>query len=84
MSNLKLLKVLNPVMAIAFLGVIAGFILYKTPLVPSLQGSEGAASLHEIFGLIFLLCAICHIILNWNWIKTQIFGIKPVKKAGRK
>ena len=84
MSNLKLLKVLNPIMALAFLGAAIGIILLKYPIIPSLQGNEVLYKMHIIAGQIFIILVVLHIILNWSWIKSQIFGIKPAKKAKKK
>jgi uncharacterized membrane protein YozB (DUF420 family) len=72
--NNKLLKIVNPIMAIAFLTNQIAMLLYKIP--GKLQYTEQMTSLHTWAGLVFLCLAICHIILNWRWIKTQIFGIK--------
>ena len=81
MTNLKFLKVLNPILVIDFLVVIIAVSIYKYPLFPSLQGSEMIYKIHEIAGIIFFLLGILHLILNWNWVKSQIFGIKPKSKA---
>ena len=81
MSSLKWLKILNPIIAIAFLTAAVAVTLYKYPLIPSLNGIETVYEIHETAGLIFILLGILHIILNWNWIKSQIFGIKPVRKT---
>ena len=68
MSNQKLLKILNPVMAILFICVAVAIILLKYPVVPVLQGNETVYYIHEIAGKIFIALAVLHIILNWNWI----------------
>lgn len=72
--NTKLLKIVNPLMFLAFLTNQIAMLLYKIP--GKLQYSEQMTSLHTIAGMIFLVLVICHIILNWRWIKTQIFGIR--------
>ena len=82
--NNKLLKVLNPLLLIAFIVVGVAVALYKIP--GELQGTEQMGKLHELAGIAFLALAVLHIILNWKWIKTQIFGIKnkSVKKTQQK
>ncbi len=84
MSNIKLLKILNPVMAIVFLITLIAVFLYKYSPLASLQGNETVYEIHEIAGKVLFLLVICHIILNWNWIKTQIFGIKAKGKVFKK
>lgn len=72
--NTKLLKIVNPLMFLAFLTNQIAMLLYKIP--GKLQYSELMTALHTIAGMIFLVLVICYIILNWRWIKTQIFGIR--------
>jgi hypothetical protein len=84
MSNLKLLKIINPLMAIAFLSAAVGIILLKFPIIPSLNGSGVIYKMHIIGGQLFILLAIIHITLNWNWIKSHIFGIKAKPKSKKK
>jgi len=84
MSSLKLLKILNPIMAIAFIVGAVAVILYKFPLITKLQGDEIIGKIHETAGIIFIMLAILHIILNWNWIKLHFFGIKVKNKKQAK
>jgi len=77
MSNLKLLKILNPVMFIVFLIAAKAVMLYKYSPFFNLKGNEAVYEIHETAGKIFILLAIFHIILNWKWIKLNVFGIKP-------
>jgi len=79
MSNLRYLKILNPILALFFFVTIKTVLLYKFSPIETLQGSEMLYKIHEIAGIIFFLLAILHLFLNWNWVKTQIFGIKPQK-----
>jgi len=81
MNKQNILKILNPIMFILIIIVLIGLLLYKSPLFPSLRGTEQAAEVHEVAGGLFILLAIVHISLNWNWIKTQVFGIKPKPKS---
>lgn len=84
MSSVKLLKLLNPVMFLAFLTAAVGVVLLKYPIIPSLQGSEIIYNVHVIAGQIFIVLGILHLVLNWSWIKSQIFGIKPKSKIKKK
>ena len=80
MTNLKILKVINPLLALAFLTAAVAVTLYKYHIISSLYQEDIVYRIHEIAGLCFILLGIFHIILNWNWIKNQIFGIKPKHK----
>ncbi len=84
MAAVKLLKILNPIMFITFLTAAAAVTLYKYPVITALHESHVVYKIHEIAGIIFILLSILHIILNWNWIKSQIFGIKPQSKKAKK
>lgn len=72
--NNKILKILNPILLIAFLVVSVSMIIYRIP--GALQGDEIVGKIHALSGTLFILLAILHISLNWKWIKTQILGIK--------
>ena len=84
MSNQKLLKILNPIQAVIFLAVATAIVLLKTNAFASAEVNNTIYKTHIIAGQIFIGLAIIHIILNWNWIKTQIFGIKPKAKTRKK
>jgi hypothetical protein len=84
MTNLKMLKVLNPIMLLTFLAAALGIILYRFPIIASLHEGSLAYEIHTIAGQIFILLAFLHIILNWNWIKLHIFGIKAKAKKAKK
>ena len=32
------------------------------------------SKLHPIIGMLFILCVIIHVILNWNWVKNSLFN----------
>ena len=77
--NNKILKILNPLLFLAFVVTIVAMILYKVP-GRFQYDADGVGKIHEIAGIVFFILALCHIYLNWQWIKSQIFGIKPNKK----
>jgi hypothetical protein len=79
MKNTKILRIINPLMFVAIACNQIAMLLYKTP--GTLQYTESMINLHAWAGRSFVLLAIIHIILNWAWIKSQIFGIKKKKKS---
>lgn len=84
MSNLKMLKIVNVVMFFDVLCVVIAMTLYKLSPIEALRGNETVLEIHGTCGMIFVGLAIIHIYLNFNWIKSQIFGIKPVSKNAAK
>jgi hypothetical protein len=83
MSNQKILKVINPIMALVFLTVATCAIIMTLHLFPQDITWGKILPIHKAAGKAFIFLAVCHIILNWNWIKSQIFGIKakPQQKS---
>ncbi|MEN6445747.1 MAG: DUF4405 domain-containing protein [Candidatus Cloacimonas sp.] len=77
--NNKKLKILNPIMFIVIFTAFAAMLTYKISGFFNYD-AYGFKELHEICGFIFVILAIFHITYNWQWIKSQIFGIKPKKK----
>jgi len=75
---MKALKIVNVLMFIAVLVTAIGMLLYKIP--GKLQYSESMADLHTTAGIIFFILAVLHIVLNWRWIKSQIFGVRTGKR----
>jgi hypothetical protein len=82
MSNLKLLKILNPILVTAFLAAALAIVFLKYIHLAFLPGNV-IYTIHILAGKIFIVLAICHIILNWKWIKLNILGIKPKSKAAK-
>lgn len=75
--NNKILKIINPILFILFMGTVLAVILYKVP--GKLQYSELLGELHMWFGTAFIILALFHVYLNWSWIKLNIFKIKKRK-----
>jgi len=65
MNRQKVLKVLNVVMLVDFLGLVTTVLLNDT--LPR----NVFYKIHPLFGSILLLLIIVHLVLNWNWIKTS-------------
>lgn len=80
MKSITVLKILNPIMAFVFLTAALSVILYNYRLIDAFWQSNTLYKLHIITGQLFIVLAIIHLILNWNWIKSQVLGIRPKKK----
>jgi len=72
--NNKILKVLNPILFICFVGTAICMVLYKVP--GKLQYSEIMGNMHAYFGTAFILLGIIHIYLNWGWVRQNILKRK--------
>ncbi|MCF7794415.1 MAG: DUF4405 domain-containing protein [Candidatus Cloacimonetes bacterium] len=78
MNKQKALKILNIFLLLAFLTAAVSLILYR--YIPSeIQGSEFLYGLHGWSGIIFIIIAIFHFILNFNWVKMMYFKKKKKK-----
>ena len=68
MKRNRLLKVLNPVLAILFVNqILTGMFADALP-------REGFEILHKGGGFLFALVGIIHVVLNWGWIQMNYFG----------
>jgi hypothetical protein len=67
MQRNKVLKVLNPILAILMLNqILTGFLNEWLP-------PKAFEILHEGGGGVLTVVAILHVILNWNWIRATFF-----------
>ncbi|MBN2414615.1 DUF4405 domain-containing protein [bacterium] len=66
------LKIVNPVLFLAFLGAAIAITLYRYG-PESLQGSHDIYEVHETSGIVFICLAVIHIILNFSWIVVTYF-----------
>lgn len=64
MNKGKMLKIINPLLSIVF------FCLAGTGLFQSIIPYEVFHTVHGKLGYAFVILAIIHIYLNWNWIKN--------------
>jgi len=79
MKKQKILKIVNMFLFIAFLFTMLSIIIYK--IIPSpLQGDETIGMIHGYSGIFFFFIGLIHLVLNWQWVKTQYFNKKGVKK----
>jgi hypothetical protein len=73
------LKMVNLLVAIAFLVLAASIAISKTITDPS----PALFETHEFTGYIFFILVIIHFVLNWSWVKANFFKkrmeIKPLK-----
>jgi hypothetical protein len=78
MNKLSLLKVLNPLLVLSFLlqAVTVVFIMLRT-------GPEWTIKVHIYNGLAFLALALVHVMLNWGWIKANMFKRKIASGTGQ-
>lgn len=77
MNKRNLLKIVNPLLALVFImtafpGMIRNFL-------PDVIPGEMFFMLHPKMGIALFILAICHIALNWGWIKMTFFKAKNVK-----
>ncbi len=71
MEKQRLLKIVNILLAIAFLMTATGGVVRF--FAPDVIPYELFRSVHPIFGLTLVLLAGIHIFLNFNWIKSAYF-----------
>nr|MDK2851411.1 hypothetical protein [Candidatus Cloacimonadota bacterium] len=74
----KTLRITIPLMFIAIL--INQIAIYLYEIFGKSQNNETLTEIHAFAGLCFIILAVIHLILNWSWVKSQIFGIKKSKK----
>lgn len=78
MNKMKLLKIVNPLIAVQFVlqvfSVIA--LIFLSAVIPA----EKAGKMHTVGGFVLIGLIIVHIFLNWNWIKTNFFKKMPAKQ----
>ncbi len=75
MKKQNLLRFLNIILVIAFFLVAISIILYRWG-PESIRWSGGLYEIHETFGLIFIIVALLHLILNWTWIRNTYLSRK--------
>jgi|WetSurMetagenome_2_1015567.scaffolds.fasta_scaffold01414_9 hypothetical protein len=75
MNRQKALKVLNPLLFLLFL-------LQATSAVGARLGWYALFTLvHKPVGFALIIVGIVHLVLNWQWVKSVLFGATPKKKA---
>ena len=75
MKKQSMLRILNVLLAVAFLSVsIAVLLYYWGPF--DWRGHGVLYILHQVSGISFIVIAILHLILNWNWVLRAYFTKK--------
>ena len=72
MTRNNALKVINPVLGLLVVSQAA------TGLLNDLLPREVFEISHGVGGLLLVIVAITHLILNWNWVKATFLKRKPV------
>lgn len=75
MNRNKILKVLNPILGLLLVNqIVTGIFGESLP-------NELFEILHEGGGYVFAATAVLHVILNWNWVKANMFPGRTSQKA---
>lgn len=70
MKRNTMLKILNPLLAVLLINQAA------TGALHDVMSEELFEVLHEGGGVLLILGVICHVALNWNWIKANFLKSK--------
>jgi uncharacterized membrane protein YraQ (UPF0718 family) len=70
-SNVKLLKIVNPIIAVLFIGQAASGIFHEA--IPY----QVFGKVHGSIGLLLVAGVTVHLILNRNWIKANFLKSRP-------
>ncbi len=72
MDKKRVLKIVNLILALSFiLTAVPGLIKV---IFPDIIPYSVFYTFHTIFGIVMLVFAILHIILNWSWIRVNFGG----------
>ena len=68
MNKNKLLKVVNPVLAVSFImEAVTGIMMAAG------KGSKTTFEIHKHNGVLLIILVAAHLYLNWDWIKASFF-----------
>jgi len=70
MNKQRLLVIVNLTLGILILSQFATIVLMNT------IGYKFFEAVHEVNGFIILVLIILHVILNWPWIKKNVFKLR--------
>jgi hypothetical protein len=77
MTKQTALKILNPILFLLFMVQASSAIGVKL-------GSYALFRLaHKPVGFALIAIGLAHLILNWSWVKTALFGIKPKRPVAK-
>lgn len=81
MNKSGALKIGNSLLGLAFLGQITTILVFELAFE---EGSEGASFLglsphdwmetHEVIGFSLIALGVFHVVLNWGWVRSNLFG----------
>ena len=75
MKKQHALRIVNVCLFLAFLSAVVGVALYRWG-PEAMRGTETVYQIHTTAGLVFVVLAILHMILNFNWFVTTYFKKK--------
>jgi hypothetical protein len=70
MKNSTLLKIVNPLLFIAVLSQFANVLMQK------LITADWVIEMHEIIGYSIGALVVLHVMLNWTWVRNNLFKKK--------
>lgn len=73
MKKQTALKILNPLLLLAFIGVAGAALGRRAGLVDT----DLFRMVHPNAGFAFISLAILHLVLNWSWVKAAFLGKRP-------
>lgn len=79
MNKVKILRWVNPVLFVLLLiQMTTVLIMFFQIGVPNLQF---VFQLHEYNGLLLVLTAFTHLILNWSWVRAMFFRTSQIRSG---
>jgi len=75
MQRTALLKILNPILGVLLVNQVVTGLLHEYLL------DELYEILHGGGGLLLAMATIVHVIMNWNWVKTNFLKRNAVRKS---
>lgn len=79
MTKQTVLKVVNPLLFIAWASQGVTGTLLKTNVI----SFDAFRLFHPRIGYAVVVLGLIHLILNWSWVKTALFGIRPKKPVAK-
>ena len=75
MTRTSVLKIVNPILWVLLLNQV------MTALLHDMLPHEAYEILHEGGGIVLAIVALLHVVLNWNWVKTNFLRKPPTTKT---
>jgi hypothetical protein len=74
MKNSTLLKIVNPLLFIAVLSQFINVLMQKLII------ADWVIEMHEIIGYSIGVLVVLHVMLNWAWVRNNLFKKKPANR----